>query len=88
METTLKLIKEFSELLRTRFREVVIIAMGFVIYRQSIEIVKLNANYNIKAEKDKQELISVFREVMNKQSIVLDKSNQIVSKADTLIRSK
>jgi len=88
VETAIRLIREFSELLKTRFREVVIIAMGFVIYKQAIIIVQLHADYNIMQEKDKQEQIAIFREVMEKQSIVLDKSNQIVQKADTIISNQ
>lgn len=62
--------------------------MGFVIYKQAIIIVQLHADYNVMQEKDKQEQIAIFREVMEKQSIVLDKSNQIVQKADTIISNQ
>lgn len=92
METAIKALRELADLLRTRFREVAIIALCFVVWKQQLYIVKQDANYKLTMEKknkqieDKnQQVITIFRQILEKQQQVLYKANRLVQKTDTLV---
>jgi len=81
MEAVTKLIRELAELLKTSLREVVIIALCYIVYVQ-------HGDNKALQEKDSQDKLNIFREVMNKTDKVMDKTNQVMDKADTIITNK
>lgn len=92
METAINALKELAELLRTRFREVAIIALCFCVYKQQMYIVKIDANYKVSMEKKNQQLedknqqvINMFKNILEKQQQVLYKADRLVQRTDTLV---
>jgi len=85
MEAIIKLLKEFSDLLQTRFKEMVIIALCYIVYVQHGDNKQLTEQVLLEKEKSKQDQINVFREVMNKTDKLMDKTSEIVQKTDTII---
>lgn len=81
MEAIIKALKELSDLLRTRFKEMAIIALCVVVYKQQIH----SWQQDVEMAKKNEQIISLFRETMMKQQDILYKTNQIMNKADTII---
>lgn len=88
MEAVTKLIRELAELLKTSLREVVIIALCYIVYVQHGDNKALQVQMRLDKEKDSQDKLNIFREVMNKTDKVMDKTNQVMDKADTIITNK
>lgn len=88
MEAVVKLIRELSELIKTNLREVVIIALCYIVYIQHGDNKALQVQMRLDQERNSQEKLNIFREVMNKTDQVMDKTNQVMDKADTIITKR
>ncbi|HWV69516.1 hypothetical protein [Chitinophaga sp.] len=78
-------IKDGIELIKTNFKEAVIIGLAYWNYLQHGEIAAMQVQNRLDAERNKQEIVTIYRDVMNRQDQITQKAGMVVDKVDTLV---
>ena len=73
-------------MMKTNLREMVILYLIYQNYSLGLKNEALNVRARSDDEMHKQEVISIFREVMIKTDKMIDKTGALVDKTDTLIQ--